>query len=126
MLQTLCTTSLLVWLGLAAELGGFEAMAAYSSEMGVELARNRDFEILVTDVVMGSKNGIQAAIEICKLIPKCKILLLSGTDATAPLLEDAQSGGHEFQILTKPVHPSVIIDTLRSLTAASTSTWIVP
>jgi len=47
--------------------GGFEAIAVYSGEAGIELARHRAFEYLVTGVVMPQMNGIEAAIEIRKL-----------------------------------------------------------
>ena len=45
------------------KMGGFEATVVYSGEMGVELARHREFEYLVTGVVMPQMNGIEAAIE---------------------------------------------------------------
>jgi DNA-binding NtrC family response regulator len=57
-------------------MDGFEATVAYSVETGVELARDREFEYLVTGVVMPQMNGIEAAIEIGKLLPKCKVILL--------------------------------------------------
>ena len=83
--------------------GGFEATVAYSGETGVELARNREFEFLVTGVVMPRMNGIEAAIEIRKLLPKCKVLLVSGDNDSNALLQDALSRGYKFEILAKPV-----------------------
>ncbi len=99
-------------------VGGFEAMVAYSGETGVELARNREFDFLVTGVVMPKMNGIEAAIEIRKLLPKCKVLLVSGDIESGDLLEDALSRGHKFEILAKPVHPLVLFQTLRSFGTA--------
>jgi CheY-like chemotaxis protein len=93
---------------------GFEATVAYSGEMGVELARNREFEYLVTCVVMPQMNGIEAAIEICKLLPECKVLLISGDNDAGALLQEALSRGYKFEILAKPVHPLVLFQTLRS------------
>jgi CheY-like chemotaxis protein len=54
-------------------------------------------------------NGIEAAIEIRKFLPNCKILLFSGQAATADLLEKARAKGHEFEILAKPVHPQDLL-----------------
>jgi len=45
-------------------ISGFEAVAVYSGEEALELARTREFEFLITDVVMHPMNGIEAAIEI--------------------------------------------------------------
>ncbi len=65
---------------------GFDARAVYSGEEGVELARSIEFDFLVTGVVMPQMNGIDAAIQIRKLLPKCKILLVSGDNDTSALL----------------------------------------
>lgn len=94
--------------------GGFEATAVYSGKTGVELARNREFDFLVTGVVMPQMNGIEAAIEIRKLLPKCKVLLVSGDNDSYALLQKALSRGYKFEILAKPVHPLVLFQTLRS------------
>jgi CheY-like chemotaxis protein len=99
-------------------VNGFEANAVYSGEAGVEFAKNRSFEILLIDVVMNPMNGIETAIEIRKLLPNCKILLFSGNINTGALLADALSHGYEFEILAKPVHPTVLIEALRSFTTA--------
>ncbi len=100
---------------------GFEARAVYSGEAGIELARSREFGFLVTGVVMPQMNGIEAAIEICKLLPKCKVLLVSGDNNTTSLLQDAVSRGYKFEILPKPVHPLVLFDALRSLQLAQSA-----
>ena len=94
---------------------GFDARAVYSGEEGVELARSFEFDFLVTGVVMTQMNGIDAAIQIRKLLPKCKILLVSGDNDTSALLHNAQSQGYRFEILAKPVHPLVLFQALRSV-----------
>ena len=94
---------------------GFDARAVYSGQEGVELARSFEFDFLVTGVVMTQMNGIDAAIQIRKLLPKCKILLVSGDNDTSALLPNAQSQGYRFEILAKPVHPLVLFQALRSV-----------
>lgn len=74
--------------------------------------------MLVTDVVMGGISGIQAAIQIGAMLPNCKVLLFSGQAASVDLLEEARSKGHEFEILSKPVHPSDLLAKLRKPVAA--------
>ncbi|HMH14711.1 MAG TPA: hypothetical protein VK578_16555 [Edaphobacter sp.] len=44
-----------------------------------------------------------------------KVLLVSGNEKTADLLKDAHERGHDFDILAKPVHPTVIIDRLKAM-----------
>jgi hypothetical protein len=51
-------------------------------------------------------SGVELALTLERTMPGCKILLFSGQAATVDLLEQARRMGHEFAILTKPVHPS--------------------
>jgi CheY-like chemotaxis protein len=66
---------------------GFEARAVYSGEKAIELAESFQPEMLISDVIMGGVNGIDAAIRMRALLPGIKILLFSGQAATADLLE---------------------------------------
>ena len=93
---------------------GFEARAVYSGETAVEMASVFKPEMLISDVIMCGLSGIDAAIQIRALLPNIKILLFSGQAATADLLEDARSRGHDFEILAKPVHPQDLLARLRS------------
>ncbi len=93
---------------------GFEARAVYSGEKAVETATNWKPDMLISDVIMADLNGVDAAIKVRGLLPKCKILLFSGQAATADLLDSARGQGHEFEILAKPVHPQDLLSRLRS------------
>jgi CheY-like chemotaxis protein len=95
---------------------GFETTAVYSGEQAVETAKEIQPDVLISDIVMGKMNGIEAAILIAQSIPGCKILLFSGQPASADLLGLAKSAGHSFDVLAKPVHPEVL---LRLLSVAS-------
>lgn len=93
---------------------GFNATSRYSGTEAIDQAAAVPFDVLITDVVMDGMTGIDAAIEICKILPNCKVLLLSGNERTAEILKDAHERGRDFDILAKPVHPLVIIDWLRA------------
>jgi len=97
---------------------GFNAVALYSGSKAIELAAQEPYDVLISDVVMDGITGIDAAIEIRKILPNCKVLLLSGNTRTSDLLKDAHERGHDFDILAKPVHPSVIIHRLQTMSAA--------
>ena len=88
---------------------GFDASPVYSGTAAVESARAIQPDLIISDVIMGDMNGIEAAIQIRSFLPTCKILLFSGQAATADLLESARAKGHEFEILAKPVHPQDLL-----------------
>ncbi len=93
---------------------GFETRAVYSGEKALEIASSFRPQMLISDVIMGELNGIDAAIRIRELLPEIKVLLFSGQAATANLLENARARGYEFEILSKPVHPQDLLTRLRS------------
>jgi CheY-like chemotaxis protein len=93
---------------------GFQALVAYTGERALEMAAEFEPDMLISDVIMGGLNGIDAAIRIREMLPSIKILLFSGQAATADLLEKARAQGYEFEILAKPVHPQDLLAKLRS------------
>jgi CheY-like chemotaxis protein len=95
------------------DLNGFEASAVYTGQAAVESARSIEPDLIISDVIMPDMNGIEAAINIRKFLPGCKILLFSGQAATADLLDHARSQGHEFEIVAKPIHPSDLLAKLK-------------
>lgn len=93
---------------------GFDAVPVYSGRKAVETAKRWLPHVFLADVVMPEMSGIEAAIQICSLIPACRVLLLSGQAATSDLLRDARSRGHDFEILAKPIHPLELLAHLRT------------
>ena len=92
---------------------GFEARAVYSGEAAVQSLGSFQPDVLICDVVMGGMSGIDAAITFRSQRPSCKILLFSGQAATADLLQVARAQGHDFEIMTKPIHPLDLLAKLR-------------
>lgn len=97
---------------------GFETKAVYSGEAAVEMAETYRPDILITDVVMDGISGVEAAIQMRSLLPSCKILLFSGQASTVDLLEEARLKEHEFEIVSKPLHPDDLLARLRASIAA--------
>jgi DNA-binding response OmpR family regulator len=93
---------------------GFETRAVYSGEEVLEIVRSFRPDMLISDVIMRGITGIETAIEVRAMLPSCKILLFSGQASTANLLEEARAQGHEFEILSKPVHPSDLLARIRA------------
>lgn len=102
--ETIATT-----LAIILKQAGFEARAVFSGDQVIELLDSFQPEMLITDVVMPGMTGIEVAITVRSRFPDCKILLFSGQAATADLLEQAKTHGHEFEIVAKPIHPSDLL-----------------
>jgi len=92
---------------------GFNAMGTYSGKQALQVAKRFHPDYLLADVLMPFMNGIELAIEIRKMSAKTKILLFSGHVNSADLLHEARLGGHEFDVVAKPIHPDRLLQILR-------------
>lgn len=98
----------------------YEATAKYDPVQGVEWLGTNSCDIVISDVVFGGQlSGIDLAIKLNEAFPRCKVLLMSGNNSTADLLAAAQQKGHSFDILAKPVHPSIILEHLKSFSTSA-------
>ena len=88
---------------------GYEAVAAYEGPSALAQCESFRPDMVVTDVVMPGMSGVEMAIRVKQRYPACKILLFSGQAATANLLEEARRSGHDFELLTKPIHPAELL-----------------
>jgi CheY-like chemotaxis protein len=89
---------------------GFSVQTAYDGESALQKARSVAPQLLLSDVMLGPGiDGIQLAIATIKACPGCKVLLFSGHAATADLLAQAREAGHDFTLMTKPVHPADLL-----------------
>lgn len=43
-------------------------------------------------------------------VPACRVLLISGNNAAAEMLERSEKAGFSFPLLAKPVHPHEILN----------------
>jgi len=88
----------------------YDAQVAYSAEGAIEVLAAWRPELAILDVILPEMNGIDLAIVIKANYPGCHVILFSGHSNTAMLLEEAGKKGHQFEVLAKPVHPSVMLE----------------
>jgi CheY-like chemotaxis protein len=96
---------------------GFETATSYSGEEAVEVALSFKPDFIVSDVVMGAMNGIEAAVEILRFLPQCKVLLVSGNAGYQDFMDKATTKGFKFEILLKPVHPLKLLEKISQMLA---------
>jgi CheY-like chemotaxis protein len=94
-------------------LHGFEARTAYDGRVAVDTARHWHPDIFLTDVLMPGMDGIEAAVAICRMLPACRVLLLSGIDRLGDLVREAERQGYAFEVLQKPIPPEDLLARLR-------------
>lgn len=96
-------------------LAGFDAKTAYDGFAALQTMVSFHPHYLITDIVMPAMNGVELAITITKMYPATKILLFSGQAGITDILEESKAKGFEFPLLGKPVHPTKLIESIKSL-----------
>jgi DNA-binding response OmpR family regulator len=94
---------------------------AYSAEAAIDMLGWWSPDLAILDVMLPKMNGIDFAVTLKRLYPDCQILLFSGQPSVESLVDKARREGHDFEILAKPVHPSVMLDAISML--LSENSW---
>lgn len=97
---------------------GYDARVAYSAEAAIESIASCVPDLALLDVNLPGMNGIDLAIVLKDNHPECHLLLISGHASTRGLMEEAARKGHVFDILTKPIHPTFILERVKGLLGA--------
>src|SRR4051794_38779493 len=93
-------------------LHGYESKALYSGEAAVEEAEDTRPEIVLIDVRLPGIDGVEAAIQIRKLHPACRIILFTASPAHHAI--QARVGILGFEFLQRPLHPWDVLCLLQS------------
>jgi CheY-like chemotaxis protein len=95
---------------------GFDAVSFTEPLKALEAARHNAPDLLISDVLMPQLSGVDLAIRMRQENPGCRVLLFSGQAATANLLDAARERGHDFELLSKPIHPTEFLQRVKLVT----------
>ena len=93
---------------------GYTVLSASTTEDALRIARESEFDLLVTDVVMPPTSGMTMATEITALRPDVPILYMSGY-MTDEVLEDHGTHGAGISFVQKPFERRTLAERVRSL-----------
>lgn len=88
---------------------GFKSVVVYSAEEAIAALPDVHPEIVIADVIMGRLSGVDLAVYLAEHFPTCRVLLMSGNNAAAELIDRSAKAGFSFMLLAKPVHPNDIL-----------------
>lgn len=104
---------------------GFAVIPAYDGESALEIARLIPPDLLLSDIAMPGMSGVELAMEITQIIPDCRVLLFSGQSPAMDLLSNARAMGYEYPVLSKPIHPSMLLACIAKCLGDSADSSIV-
>ncbi len=91
-------------LGRALKKAGCDVEVFEDPKKALNRINEKDFDIVVTDIIMADVNGIQVLEEVQKRSDKTKVIIITGY-ATIALAREAMDIG-AFDIIPKPFGPS--------------------
>ena len=90
---------------------GYDIVAVSSAHGALEILKNKQFDLLFTDVVMPGMNGPQLAVEAHKLYPDMKLLFTSGYTENAIVHHGRLDPG--VKLLSKPYRRQDLANKIR-------------
>jgi CheY-like chemotaxis protein len=93
------------------EEAGYQVTDTDSGALALELLEKEAIDLIITDLMMPAKDGLQTILEIQRLPNKFKIIAMSsgGPSRSTRLLQMAKSYG-AIETLLKPLSPDQLID----------------
>lgn len=101
------------------ESRNYETATALSGEEAVKVASWFQPDCIVSDIAMGTMNGVEAAMEILGVLPRCKVFFISGNVCSDDLLEKARAKGFDFEVLQKPLPPPEMLARVEQICSLS-------
>lgn len=92
---------------------GFEVTLAYDGEMGKRLAFTKNYDLLITDIILPRINGLDLCKEIRQINPDLPIIMLTALGTTDDKVEGFDAGADDY--LVKPFEIRELLVRIRSL-----------
>lgn len=111
------------------ERAGYDVETAENSDMGMQILRTTGADLVITDIIMPGKDGVDTAYQIRMEFPKTRIIVISGGGNVMPMdyepsaiktmayLASADAAGADMT-LTKPFDRQEILDAVNGLLEA--------
>ncbi len=95
------------------QLYGYDTHLVHSGEDAISAYVNSNFDVAFMDVMMPGKNGVESFLEIRKLKPAAKVIMMTGY-SVEQLLQQAMDNG-AIGVLSKPMDPNLALNMLQDV-----------
>ena len=86
---------------------GYDAEEAPSADVALEMARDEEFDAVLSDIKMPGKSGIELVAEMRELRPSTPVVLMTAFGSIDSAVEAMRVGALDY--VTKPFEPEVVV-----------------
>jgi len=94
---------------------GYKVFLAADGKEGIELFNKKPVDLVITDMVMPEKMGIDLIMELRESHPDLKIIAMSAGGAFGPEIELDMAGVYGGYTITKPFDPEAVLKIVNEL-----------
>lgn len=98
-------------LGERLEARGLEVTKSFDGEQALELIRERDFDVVILDVLMPGKDGVDTLREIKRLKPLTEVIMLTGHATVDTAIQGMKLGAYDY--LLKPTETKDLLEKIK-------------
>ncbi|MBN1832449.1 MAG: response regulator [Deltaproteobacteria bacterium] len=98
------------------ELEGHKCELAYDGETALKRFKENDFDLTFMDVKLPGKNGVESFLDIRKVKPDARVIMMTGF-SVEELLEQAMENG-AWGVLHKPLNMNEVLNMVKKVTPA--------
>jgi DNA-binding response OmpR family regulator len=98
------------------ERAGYEVIDALNGEVALNLHRENPADLMIIDIIMPKKEGIETIMEVRRNFPEVKIIAISGGGRVEPseyLMAAKEAGA--MRAFSKPIGRDELLDAVREL-----------
>jgi two-component system response regulator CpxR len=86
---------------------GFEVRQAFNGEEAINLLNQQDVDVVILDVLMPGKDGVQTLSEIKQLKPLTEVIMLTGHGTIETAIQGMKFGAYDY--LMKPTETEDLV-----------------
>lgn len=90
------------------QLRDFNVLTAFTGDEAIKLVKENDFDVIVLDVQMPGKNGVETLKEIKKIEQLSQVIMLTGHATVKTAIQGMKNGA--FDYLMKPTDTDELIE----------------
>jgi DNA-binding NtrC family response regulator len=109
--------AVVITLTAALEAEGYTVAEAHSAEQAMERLDGEDFPVVLTDIYMERKTGLDVLHRARALNPSCSVIVMTGKGSLETVIESTRGGAFEY--LSKPFSVERLMETVRGALRAA-------